>query len=831
MKIRIDQPTGMVPRLNAERLPANAAQYALDCNFNGGSVMGVRTPDTYGGYTHSAPPRGVIPVRTTAGENRLYVFGYDVDGAASPIPDDQHQRFYWTGKNGSATEFKFALAGENGTGNYVGGVGTSYKVGVINSTLWDNQPGSIGITFTTTPKGPPVNFAAIATVKLAGWLADEDGNLVRELATPSEVTSFVGNGTPVNGWYSNYTATLAQDIDSYGQAVVSSGADSGTYRQVDSQVRIPELGSGDWTATLWEVASTSQTKFINLRVRTSLAVGTACTAYRFNGLNQDNGYARDETFLGTFYVVSESVLAYSAAAALPSQLQPVAGDNTALPDKLYFAMVWDFTYNGQIYHVAFHEDKLLSDKIDIGSGIYGSIVRLSDTSFRLTLEFGADESTEVRSYLFTVVNNLGEESEPSLPVEVTLNPGREQITLSIDLTLFDTAVAWAGMMSGRYPGHGIRVYRTGTSSSGNAEFLYAFTVKNPSLPSLAGDVYLTQSVVSTTMTVIDTVPAAGLGSACPTQDYIYDAAELQGLQSLISINAGMFAAAKKNEVWISEPGKPWAWKGKNIHALPHPIVDLVPLEQGFVALTTGAPWYFSGQLPEQMMPQRIPTELPCINKRAVAVLGQGVVYISPDGPVHLVGMQAELDPAFSREQWRDDYGVLATGGKMQLAAFGHRVLAYYPGSANGWLYDAEDKAWTRVSTRIDYALQLPAGMLGAAHDVLLFADTSNSLKRFAYTTTTAAWQWHSKTFDTSKPMCFGALMAFGTGTVIIKMYADGTLKYTTPALTLTTAGVTARLPAGYMATKWSFRIEAQASGAEMTLLEIAEAMHEFKAAT
>lgn len=811
----------MIPRLNAERLPTNAAAYARDCNFNGGSIVGVRAHDTYAGYTHVAPPRGAIPVRTVSGDNRLYVFSHDVNGAASPIPDDKHQRFYWTGKNGSATEFRFALAGENGTGNYVGGVATSYKVGVINSTLWDNDPGTLGISFATTPKGPPVNFSAITTVKLAGWLANGDGGLIRELSTPAEVTNFVGDGTPINGWYNSYTATLAQDIDGFGQSTVTSGVDTGTYHQIDAQVHVPEMGSGEWAATLWETSG--QTKFISLRVKTALPAGTPCVVYR-------GATPEGEVFAGTFYVVSESVLAYSPSAALPAQLQLVAGDSTSIPDKLYFAMVWDFTYNGQTYHVAFHENKFMSDRIDIGSGISGSVVRVSDSVYRLTLEFGADEPAEVRSYLFTVVNKIGEESEPSLPVEVTINPGREQATLSINLTLFDTAVAWSGMMAGRYPGHGIRVYRTATSSSGGAEFLYAFTVKNPALPNMAGDNYLTQTIVSNTMTVVDDVPSSGLGAACPTQDYINDAEELQALQCLISINAGMFAAAKNNEVWICEPGKPWAWKGKNIHALPHPIVDLVPLEQGFVALTTGSPWYFSGQLPEQMMPQRIPTDLPCINKRAATVLGQGVIYISPDGPVHLNGMQATLDASFSREQWRDDYGVLATGGRMNLVAFGHRVIAYYPGSSNGWLYDAEDRAWTRLSTRMDYALQLPAGLLGAVHDTLMFADTSNSLKRFAYATTTAQWEWWSKTFDVSRPMCFSALMAFGSGTVVIDVYADGVLKHTTPVLALSTSGVLARLPSGFRATKWGFRVRAQSSGTEMVLLEVAEAVNEFKAA-
>lgn len=823
MRIRVDAPSGMQPRLDADKLPANAAQNAVDCNFNSGTVVGVRNHVTHTAYTHTAPPRGGLYVNTPTA-SKLFTFSYDVNGAASPIGDDRHGRFYWTGKNGSATEFKFGLLSENSPATSVGPVVTSYKVGVISSDKWDNKASSLGISFKTKPKEPPINLADVTTVDVAGYIVDREGAPIRRLTLPGDIAVWTGNGTPVRGWHTSYTATLSQDINAFGQATVPTGGSAGTYTKASATIYSDEFGTAAYQATLWTLGG--ETKFIQLAIGTTLPAGTLITVY-----SSTPGFEVEyRTYLGAFYVTANpSVLSSVSGTALPAELQPTVGSVTG-PETLYFGFHFVFKYNDQTYELRLFENKELSWRVDIGTGITGSVVRVSNTVFNVNLEFTSDEPVERRAYIFTILNRLGEESEPSIPEEISLNPGKETLSVELNDTTFLAALNTTGLLTGRYPGHGIRVYRTATSSTGDTDFLYAFTIKSTVEEDLPGEYYPSVTVSGPSRIVDDLVPNAGLGSACSTQGYIGDSEELQGLQNLIAIHGGMFAASKGVDVWVCEPGKPWAWKPVNIHPLPHEVVDLVPLEQGFIALTKGAPWYFSGATPEQMGPQKIPSEFPCINKRASAVVGNAVVYISPDGPVFLSGMQAQLDPSFSRESWRDNYDAYATGNKMQLATYGHRVIAYYPGAANGWMFDMEDKAWTRLTTRIDYATQIPSGALGYARDNLMFADTSNNWKLFGNDSTTSLWKWHSKNFETPYPVCFGALMVFGAGTATVKVYADGVLAHTTGTLTLSSAGVTARLPSGFRATKWSFLVEAQSSETQMKCLDVAEGISEFKAA-
>jgi hypothetical protein len=60
----------------------------------------------------------------------------------------------------------------------------------------------------------------------------------------------------------------------------------------------------------------------------------------------------------------------------------------------------------------------------------------------------------------------------------------------------------------------------------------------------------------------------------------------------------------------------------------------------------------------------------------------------------------------------------------------------------------------------------------------------------------------------------------GSGAVVLKAYADGVLRHTSAALTLTAAGIIERLPSGFLATQWSFLVEGQA-GAKLSGMAIA----------
>ena len=64
-------------------------------------------------------------------------------------------------------------------------------------------------------------------------------------------------------------------------------------------------------------------------------------------------------------------------------------------------------------------------------------------------------------------------------------------------------------------------------------------------------------------------------------------------------------------------------------------------------------------------------------------------------------------------------------------------------------------------------------------------------------------------------------MLYGSGTAVLKVYADGVLRYTSGTTPLSVSGIMLRLPSGFKAVKWSFKIEAQSSGTTLTRVVIA----------
>lgn len=489
--------------------------------------------------------------------------------------------------------------------------------------------------------------------------------------------------------------------------------------------------------------------------------------------------------------------------------------------ELQLAIEWKIVGTDKIpYSGTYYEDSRLNKPMQIGSTVVNvDISSTDDTRFVVEMKPGTEQPIETRAYVVTFVNQFGEESAPSDPVEIQLDPGMERATLTIEASrLVNEKIA--NLFNGHYVNNGLRVYRTATSSTGDTEFLYAFSVGGAGLggTDLPGDVYLDWTTVTSTegnqtWTVTDTVETAALGAACPTLNNIRDTNELQSLQGLISINNGMTASFKNNEVWITDPYTPWAFRSDGIHTIRHKVVSLVPLESGFVALTDGSPYYFSGQVPEQMASQVIPGEFPCINKNAAAAIGGAVSYISPDGPVVINGMQAILDTkTWSREKWRDEYGTRVN--KIALANYGHRLLAYWPGEADGYIFDMDDGNWSRISTRMDCAMRLPSNSFSFTFDQLAFAqgDTVNPRwSIFGNLPTTKNFVWHSKTFRLPIPTNLGVVQLFGTGYATVDVYVDGALTYTTPTLTLDAAGTIARLPSGFRSTKWSFKINGAAN--------------------
>lgn len=867
MIIQIPTFNGIVPKATPEALGDTNAQDAMNCNFVGGTLTGLRKhhelPEL-GTLTNAAIKSGFVWSHMREADYmdsydglkkagtiawQAYSWPYDTNAVRSPVQDDKHHRFYWTGMPSSGvTEFRYALVQDPNKTSTYGEPQGSYKVGVIDSDQWNYKPESMFLTASTRNIGLPTDQIEAETFNAKIYVVGTDGDITKGKRITYEqdgVTLMGRDGSEVNGAHMVFDVVLPKKINEFASNVVSGT----TYNSYGATLTYLNSTESAQTVTVWYTTN----KAAPVAVMLDAGRGYPTISKTYNG--GDSGSSEySETYQTAAGDIVDVVLVadatYNCSLKFLNTNNLIANNLTNLPDGLSAQLRGDLQLAIELYfkdtsgvaHTGrYFENASQNEVIQLASSIINvSITTDDDINYVLEIQSGYNLPIETRAYVFTFVNQLGEESPPSDPIEVTLNPGREVVTFKLEASAVHRT--YPAINEGRYPGNGLRFYRTATSTTGDTEFLYAFSLGGEDVGgvNLDGDVYVDKTITFATETIEwqiwtfkDTIANVALGAACPTQYNVRDTNELQKLQGLTAINNGMFAAFKNNEVWISEPYTPWAFRSTSIKTLPHRIVSLVALEAGFVALTELAPYYFSGQTPEQMQPQRIPSEYPCVGKNAAVAIGNAILYISPDGPVTINGMQAVVDTsAWSRESWRDDYGREMVKDHIELATFGHRLLAYFPGKAAGYVFDTEDGNWTRTDTRMDCAVHLPANSFVYTFDQIAFAngdvvDPFWSIYAASNTGSTMPFTWHSKRFTMPKPTNFGVVQLFGSGTCVVDVFVDGALSYTTPTLTLSTSGVIARLPSGFLSAKWSFRVNGEAD-TTVTRLNIATTIRELQ---
>lgn len=846
--IAINQFTGIMPKLDATKLPDNAATVAVDCDFTGGRIAGIPLSHDTG---PSYPAAASAYAYTDSSEiTHWYTLPYDADFVRSPVQQDDHRRVYWTGKNGAATEFRFMLVGDN----LVDGTpSVSYRVGVapfvvanvkmnnaidihgavVPSFSAEDQNASIG-GYQLVPVDPPIAWGELSNVKNSIHLVDEYGVSLRDIT--GDLTDSHPVGQSYRGWFSQYEFTLSKKLTDYTQTTTPEAK----YSLKSERIRIL---STTCDADIWyEVTQSSDGSPIYTLRYVELLGGVVL--YENVGKNVTIFLESNGAYLGRMAVLSPSTLSYDGSAfpeSLSTSPSVSAADSSSLSNAR-MAFFCTATFNGVTSTAKFIQNETLTNAWSEGSGISGGVTSGStDYKWLLNLRFGEDLGSESRAYLFTFVNRLGEESAPFGVTEMTVNAGSERVKFFINEARMNSH--FASMQAERYPLHGIRVYRTSSGTGANAMFFYVGTVttKNESV-TLPGEVYIDRfNLEGPSYVFYDGRKSAELGAACTTIDLISDVNELQKLQGLVTLYNGILAAFKDNEVWYCEPYQPWAWKRANVHTLPYKVVAILPVEQGAYVLTDNSPFYISGQTPDTMVPTKLSGQYPCIDKRAAATINGKSVYLSADGIVLLSGANVTLDTmAFNRETWRKAIGSFVgfsgavSNGKAWLMAYGHRMLMFFTSptaGAGGYLVDMDSQSWTRMTTPILNAMVAPprtggrwvdgvwAG--GTWMDNLLYSTGSGNWMVFGYEQQTALWQWSSKDFVLPRPVNFGVFQLFGTGRVTITFTADGVLRHS-KTVTLSENGVVDRLPGGFLAATWRIGITALDSGTELKALYVAK---------
>ena len=257
----------------------------------------------------------------------------------------------------------------------------------------------------------------------------------------------------------------------------------------------------------------------------------------------------------------------------------------------------------------------------------------TDNSFRLgiptpqrglvaTNTGGVIDSTSVSevlnvSYVYTYVSVFGEEGPPSPPtLPILYEFGQEVVLTNIGAT--ETTQLNTNPEYNFGTGALKRIYR---SNTGSTDTLYQFL----------GEIPFSKESFT------DNVAGAELGEVLPSSTwvgppnddiYVNPAGPLRGLKELAN---GIFAGFTGRRICFSEPFLPHAWPVEYRSTVENDIIGLGAVANGVFVLTTGKPYFFSGNDPSAIVGTQIDFAQGCINVNSIVDMGDSVYYAGPDG--------------------------------------------------------------------------------------------------------------------------------------------------------------------------------------------------------
>ena len=366
----------------------------------------------------------------------------------------------------------------------------------------------------------------------------------------------------------------------------------------------------------------------------------------------------------------------------------------------------------------------------------------------------ANETPETRSYVYTLVTDLGEEGPPSAA------------SATIDVT--STGTVTVNMPannnpSGNYFFSGAakkRVYRSNTGSN--------FT-----------DFQFVSEVAYASTSFTDNIASSALGEVLPSGTWIGPPDDDTSLYpdgpmlGLTAVGNGVFAGFSGKRFCLSEPFLPHAWPIAYRITLEEDIIDIAATGNGVVALTNGTPYFITGTDPAALTPVRVDLAQACVNKNSVVDMGEYVLYASPDGLVAVGGPSGEVVSRglISVEQWNSDFHPTL------IRAFRHEgtYVAFYNngGTLGGWYYDprAESAAFS--------TLTLSAEVRGGYEDPKsgqLYIIEGTKVRKYRGGTSEKTLRFKSKKFITPTPTSMAWVSVHADAyPVTVKVFADGSL--------------------------------------------------------
>jgi hypothetical protein len=348
----------------------------------------------------------------------------------------------------------------------------------------------------------------------------------------------------------------------------------------------------------------------------------------------------------------------------------------------------------------------------------------------------------------------------------------------------------------------IRIYRTQSGTSGNAEFFFLREIA----------VALTSTDDGTGVgndTLQTNGPSGQLGRV-----WLPPPADLHGL---IALWNGMMAGITGKSVRYCEPDKPHAWPAAYETLCTDTPIALVSFVKNLLILTTGAPRLVSGSAPEAMDDEPVAFIAPCLSAAGVVGFKHGACWPSADGLAYAgVGVPPTIitKGLLNPEDWRALHPETMVGGQY----FGRFMGLYNDGTGwNGLMIDPLNP------TSVYF---FDTGFSAVYYDEVqgaLFVLDGINIRKWDAGAASMTVRFRSKVFRLPAPANPGiAEVIADTYPVQFRMWADGVLVIDEAVLSRDTF----TLPSGYLAD--DLQIEVESNGPPITGIVVAETLDDIK---
>ena len=425
---------------------------------------------------------------------------------------------------------------------------------------------------------------------------------------------------------------------------------------------------------------------------------------------------------------------------------------------------------------AFYFDSSLNK---VGAAITGIQLGTNLTNSDVLDSANTDLTEKDRSYVYSYVTPLGEEGPPSGAVKITVND-LQVVTLTFPTSIAGDVTPKLDSTSDASRPYNLtggkrRIYRTATGTT-STEYLFVADV----------DI--------TTTTFEDNLLDVALGEPMPSLNWFPPPLDMK---SVTSTPNGFIVGYSGNSLCVSEAMFPHAFNPFNQLGFTGNVTGIATTGDSLVVFTDDAPYLVTGSTPGTLSAIRIDHQQTCANKASIVNMGGYVLFASPDGLCSVTAndMAIETQNYLTRDQWQ----------------------AYSPSTMRGYLYEGvyigfsdtkqfmfDRRQDPEVLTDIS-GFTVSSGFNDVSEDKLYVLDNTGHISTWE-TGSNQTYTWKSKLNREPTAICPAALRIFATGDVVFKLYADGTLVFTT---TVTNSNIV-RLPGGYRAKE--FQIEVSGSG-------------------